>query len=253
MAAFGWSDIETIDDDLGRSASGSVTRALDSSAWCGGLSGQGRRGRGARSFAVCLQQPRLAAVDRDVPRRRYPPDRRRNGLRSETGQRSPAPRPEGQPQRIRARSSALTLPFCQIQEGRACRLVVGAPDGNVKAGDRLEEDLDRRVQEAICLVFDKVAELGSARQALMWFRERCVDLPAKRENGEMVWRHTNYATIHRKIENPADGGGGARIFDRAELPKPQPTKCRRLLTIRPETGPDDGHWCFAGYKIFSPP
>ncbi len=27
LAAFGWSDIETIDDDLGRSASGSVTRA----------------------------------------------------------------------------------------------------------------------------------------------------------------------------------------------------------------------------------
>jgi hypothetical protein len=32
----------------------------------------------------------------------------------------------------------------------------------VKVGDRLEKDPDRRVQEAITLVFDKVAELGSA-------------------------------------------------------------------------------------------
>src|ERR1700687_5371489 len=39
-------------------------------------------------------------------------------------------------------------------------LVVSAPVGFVKVGDRYEKDPDRRVQEAIALVFDKVAELG---------------------------------------------------------------------------------------------
>jgi hypothetical protein len=31
----------------------------------------------------------------------------------------------------------------------------------VKAGDRFEKDPDRRVQDAVTLVFDKVEELGS--------------------------------------------------------------------------------------------
>jgi hypothetical protein len=37
----------------------------------------------------------------------------------------------------------------------------------VKTDDRLEKDPDRRVQEAIGLVFTKFAELGSARQTLL--------------------------------------------------------------------------------------
>jgi len=55
---------------------------------------------------------------------------------------------------------------------------------------KIEVDPDRRVQQAVELIFAKVAELGSARQALLWFRREKVSLPKMDEGPgqEITWK-----------------------------------------------------------------
>lgn len=105
----------------------------------------------------------------------------------------------------------------RYEKARRGELVVTVPVGFVKAGDRIEKDPDRRVQEAIVLVINKVAELGSARQALLWFLEQGLYLPVRRTDGDVIWRRPNYATIHRMIANPIYGGAYAYGKSRSVL------------------------------------
>lgn len=77
---------------------------------------------------------------------------------------------------------------------------------------KIEKDADRRVQQAIDLVFMKMTELGSVRQVLLWFRQEKVTLPAlPRDPGEprMVWKVPIYNTLLKMLTNPAYAGAYA--------------------------------------------
>src|SRR5437868_9114432 len=77
---------------------------------------------------------------------------------------------------------------------------------------KVEKDPDQRVQQAIELVFRKFAELGSARQVLLWFRSEGVVLPVigyDTFGRALRWRLPVYRTIHSILFNPMYAGAYA--------------------------------------------
>jgi len=71
------------------------------------------------------------------------------------------------------------------QKARRGALVLGVAAGYVKIGrDRIEKNPDKRVRDALQLVFTKFAELQSARQVHIWLREEVIELPVKSRQGE---------------------------------------------------------------------
>lgn len=208
----GFQRVQIIDEDLGRSGSGKVERPGFERLVAEVCSGE-------VGAVLCIEASRLARNGRDWhhlielcgvvrtvvidPDGVYDPgvlnDRLLLGLKGTMS--------EFELNLLRQRS----LEAIRQKAGRGelqFRLPVGyrwTPSG------KIEVDPDRRVQQAMELIFAKVVELGSARQALLWFRREKVSLPKMTEGPghEITWKLPVYNTIWKVLRNPMYAGAYA--------------------------------------------
>jgi DNA invertase Pin-like site-specific DNA recombinase len=220
LRSLGWGEIEVIDEDLGRSASGSVVRSgferMVADVCLGKVGAVAARevsrfARNSREWQqlveVCRVVDTLLIDQETVYAPRQSNDRLLLGLKGSLN--------EYELDLLRQRSVE-----ARYEKAKRGELIVAAPIGYLKTGSkrggdlRIEKDPNTRVQEAIELAFRKCMELGSVRQALMWFIEEGLQLPVRNSLGELSWRRPVYPMLHQMLTNPVYGG--AYAYGRSE-------------------------------------
>jgi len=77
---------------------------------------------------------------------------------------------------------------------------------------RIEKTPDRQVQQAVTTVFQKFQQLGSARQATIWFREEQIPVPQTKPGTagqEVIWKLPSSGRIRQMLNNPCYAGAFA--------------------------------------------
>jgi DNA invertase Pin-like site-specific DNA recombinase len=208
----GWDDVVVIDDDLGRSGAGVHRPGFERllAALCEGAVGAvfcieaSRLARNGRDWHTLLEFCRLVdalIVDEDgIYDPRQPNDRLLLGMKGTLS--------ELELSILRQRSHAALM-----QKAQRGEWLTTVPIGFLRArNDRLELDPDRRIREAIALVFRTFRELGSIRQVLIWLRQECIELPSVQygpEGRHVVWRLPGYQILNKMLRNPIYAGAYA--------------------------------------------
>ena len=208
----GWQDVEVIDDDLGRSAGGVRRPGFERllAAICEGRVGAvmsveaSRLARNGRDRHTLLEFCGLVGTiivdENGVCDPASPNDRLLLGMKGTMS--------EMELSVFRQRSIE-----AMKQKARRGELFLTVAVGYAKAGrDLIEKDPDRRVQQAIGLVFRRFAELQSIRQVLVWFRQEKIPLPvltAGDAEERIAWKAPVYSTVHHILTNPVYAGAYA--------------------------------------------
>ena len=206
----GWSEVHVIDDDLGRSGGGSERPGFEKllAAICAGSVGAvlsieaSRLARNGRDWHTLLEFCGVVGtliVDEDgVYDPRSPNDRLLLGMKGTMS--------EMELSIFRQRSVE-----ARRQKARRGELFLTVAVGYVKTDDdRIEKNPDRRVQDAISLVFAKFAELQTVRQVLVWMRQEQVPIPTIGQTGQQTeWQLPTYRMLHSILTNPVYAGAYA--------------------------------------------
>ena len=195
----GWREVETIDEDMGCSGSGSEKRSgFERMVAAVGMGQVGavfsieasRLARNNRDWHqlvdICGMVGTLIIDEDGIYDATILNDRLLLGLKGTMS--------EFELAMIRQRMHAGLL-----QKARRGELLLKMAIGYMSTKDeRCEKDPDERVRAAIELVFNKFGQTGSARQTLLWFRQEGVELPSTvygAQGRAVEWRTPVYTTI----------------------------------------------------------
>ena len=208
----GWSDVAVIDDDLGRSGGGVARPGFEKllAAICEVRVGvvvsieASRLSRNGRDWHTLLEfcglVGTLIADEDGVYDPRQPNDRLLLGMKGTMS--------EMELSVLRQRSLEALK-----QKARRGELFMTVAVGYVRVGhNRIEKDPDRRVGEAIALVFSQVHRDAVGASGANWFRHERVPLPAVTYGAEgrlVEWKLPVYNTILHILTNPIYAGAYA--------------------------------------------
>jgi len=137
-----------------------------------------------------------------------------------------------------AELNVLRMRLLQGKEAKAKRgeLFATVAPGYIRDGDAIVKDPNRRVQDAIMLVFNQFQALGSIRQTYGWFMENRIELPVNKPTGgqfQLVWKLPAQTFIPSVLHNPIYAG--AYVYGRrpTETVLEQGQLRKRQIAIRP--------------------
>lgn len=205
----GWQQVEVIDDDLGRSGSGTLRPGFERllASLCDGKVGAvlsieaSRLARNGRDWHTLLEFCSVVGallIDADGI---YDPAQTNDRLL--LGMKGTISEMELASFRQRAHSA-------MEQKASRGELFKRVPIGYVRVpDDRIEKDPDERIRAALDMVFAKFVEFASVRRLYFWLREQQIKLPANGGTGgtdPVVWKESSYHSLLSLLKNPIYAG-----------------------------------------------
>lgn len=140
---------------------------------------------------------------------------------------------------------------------RGALITIPPPGYEVDEAGELVTTSDEAVAHAIGMVFEKFAELGSARQVFLWWQSQGLKYPVRRielRTHPVVWLPPRYGMVLRTLHNPIYAG--AYVFGKSETVRrlggedAQTIEVRRVKRSEWPVLIRDHHRAYIGFEQF---
>jgi len=230
--ALGWRQVEIIDDDLGASASAGARRRDGFQKIVASVS------LGTVGIVLCRELSRLSRTDKDLCQLLEICQIHDTLIADAENVYDLAATDDQLVLGIKGTLSVVELRVLKMrllqgmqEKARRGALVRTLAPGYVADADgAVVKDPDRRVQEAVGMVFSKFRELWSVRQVFRWFHDNGIELPVNKVvdgRFKVMWQLPKYSFVKDILQNPLYAG--AYVYGRRpRVTRVQDGEVRRL-------------------------